>query len=135
MTEEQWLATSDPGRMLSFLVRKEQVSDRKLRLFAVACCRRIWHLIQDNRSRKAVEIAEEFADGQRTIGELADANAQARVAYDAVYHRTWSWSDRVPEQAAWFSVTPHQLQCEPVGSVAWQIAFVADTGEAQEEAA
>lgn len=79
MTEAEWLQGTNPAPMLEFL--QGQVSDRKLRLFACACCRTIWHLLADQRSRQAVEIAEDFAEGLVTVEELQLACRQAENAF------------------------------------------------------
>ncbi len=60
MTEGEWLSSVDPTPMLEFV--RGHASDRKFRLFACACCRNVWSLVVEERWRKAVEIAEEFAD-------------------------------------------------------------------------
>jgi hypothetical protein len=60
MTDAQWLSCTDPSPMLEHLGRG--ASDRKLRLFACACCRRIWHLLADERTRKLIELIELEAD-------------------------------------------------------------------------
>jgi hypothetical protein len=75
MTEAEWLTAADPTPMLGFLEGK--VSDRKLRLFACACCRMVWHLLPDERTRGAVEAAERFADGLADAAELEDARLAA----------------------------------------------------------
>jgi hypothetical protein len=72
MTEAEWLACvgEDTGDMQALLAGKG--SDRKLRLFAVACCRRIEHLCSDPRSRLALGFAERDADGEVEASELFD---------------------------------------------------------------
>lgn len=61
MDEAEWLRCTDPYPMLAFV--KGKASERKLRLFALASCRRIWHLLTDERLEKAVQVADQFADG------------------------------------------------------------------------
>jgi hypothetical protein len=79
MTEAEWRLCADPDQMLRRL--RGRASPRKLRLFAVACCRRTWHLLPYKRSRKAVETAERYADGAAEAKALACAReAAAAVA-------------------------------------------------------
>jgi hypothetical protein len=73
MTEAEWLSCNDPQQMLEFLQDSSSVSQRKLRLFAAACCRRIWPLLADIRSRTSIEVAEHFADGQADKYQLKAA--------------------------------------------------------------
>jgi hypothetical protein len=79
VTEAEWLACTDPTPMLEFL--RTKITERKLRLFGVACCCRILHLMPDERSRRAVQVAEMFADGLLTDVEAeAAGNAAAEVS-------------------------------------------------------
>ncbi len=64
MTEKEWLACRDPGEMIDFLGK--DINDRKLRLFQIACCRRIWEQLPGVAYREAVVVAEQYADGQTT---------------------------------------------------------------------
>ena len=56
--------------MLVFL-RDSGVVGRKLQLFACVCCRAIWPLLTDPRSKAAVEAAEAEADGRLPATELS----------------------------------------------------------------
>jgi hypothetical protein len=69
MTEEEWLACADPDVILKFL--RGKAKDRKLRLFAVACWRRVWSLLETEEQRQAVEVAERYADELASFPELA----------------------------------------------------------------
>lgn len=89
MTEAEWLAATDVRAMYVFLrdattlfrtrwqgyrsVPRYAFSERKSRLFAVACCRRILHLMPTDKARECVLAAEQYADGLIGDEELAAA--------------------------------------------------------------
>ncbi len=90
MTEAEWLASEDPAAMLAFLLDTHPRSGapwagmptaRKFRLFACACCRAVWDLLADERSRRAVEVAERYADGVPTLETMDDARGLSYAAF------------------------------------------------------
>lgn len=77
MTEQEWLECTDATQMLS-LVGIES-NERKLRLFACGCCRRVSHLWVDLSSehmewdrdvRDALRVGELMADGKATEEQI-----------------------------------------------------------------
>src|SRR4051812_37466864 len=74
MTESEWLDCTNPTPMLEFLGGK--ASDRKLRLFGVACCRRLWRLMGEPIAPKMVDVAEEFSEGKVTVWKLKGLRSQ-----------------------------------------------------------
>jgi hypothetical protein len=85
MDEAPWQACAEPERMLDFL--RGRTTDRKLRLFGVACCRRVAHHLTDPRSLRVVEASEQYASGWSRWGELYGSQSAAGYALGAVRGR------------------------------------------------
>src|SRR5262249_15849175 len=83
MTEAQWLKCNDPPEKQGFL--EGRTTERKLRLFNVACCRRIWSITSEEPARSAVEVAERYADDSTTLKDLR----AAWKAIFAIWNRLW----------------------------------------------
>jgi hypothetical protein len=94
MTEAEWLTCANPHPMLECLRAKP--SDRKLRLFAVACSRRVWNLI-DPLGQSAVDVAEAYADGLTDPDEM---RAVRLACQGAGGQASWYAAASKPEVAA-----------------------------------
>ena len=73
MTEAEWLACERPRRMIGFL--RNDVSDRKLRMFAVAwaCGYVMMSGTNEPSAWRAIEACEQFTDGTISEEELITA--------------------------------------------------------------
>lgn len=99
MKEAEWLACRVPHKAVDHVRRdlERRVPDRKLWLFACACCRRVWDFMEDARSRDVVLMAERLADGSGSREGLSRA---ARVAEQVAEKINRSLGATSPQAAA-----------------------------------
>jgi hypothetical protein len=82
MTEVEWQSCESPTPMLYFM--RGKASMRKFRLVACGCCRRIWSLLGDERSRNAVEVSESYADKSASREQLLIAQNAAMLGRSSI---------------------------------------------------
>jgi hypothetical protein len=85
MDEAKWSACTNPFPMLESLSGKG--SDRKMRLFAVACCSLLRAVHTDSRLRHALETAAQAADGLVKPGALRGVQRRLAQTANAVLRR------------------------------------------------
>src|SRR4051812_22010942 len=120
MDEKEWLTCNGPKKMFQFI--KPRASKRKLRLLACGCCRHFWHLYTDKRSRRAVEVAERYADGLATEEET---NSAEDAAYD-VKRQKWGGDEAILQ--AW---AEGSLPCDPFEDDCITAAAIFEKGETE----
>jgi hypothetical protein len=86
MTEAEWLACTDPQKMLEFLQGKGSV--RKMRLFAIASVHLVWEWVIHPNSQRAVETSELVVEG---ICGTEDLGAEHKIAWNSL---PMAFSDR-----------------------------------------
>lgn len=84
MTEAKWLARTRYvlprlNAQIRFLSKQER-NRRRLRLFACACCRRMWELLRLDAARRIVELSEAHADGAVSEAEVLAAHDHPDLA-------------------------------------------------------
>ncbi len=109
MTEAEWLACSDVGQMVQELDLRRY--DRKLRLFAAACCRLVWDHIADEAARNVVELSERYADQEISGEQLVAAVVQARGS-------PYSFANSASQNAAAIGCASYQSSAEKYLSAA-----------------
>jgi hypothetical protein len=88
-----WAGVNNDGReaagaiepynlITSEFFHKNWAHPRAPRLLSCSVCRLIWDQFTDSRSRKAIEVAEEYADGIVTLKALTAAHKTERTAYE-----------------------------------------------------
>jgi hypothetical protein len=83
MTEAEWLAFGSPEAMLGFLRDSGRLSERKARLFAFACCNRVFDSLRgkfNQRVLNALATLELYADWLVNQGDAEDARADVETA-------------------------------------------------------
>src|SRR5262249_53508684 len=109
-TEHEWLTSDEPQIMLRELdLLADQLdirlSKRKLRLFIVACVRRIWHVFKDERSRLLVDTYEQLADGRISSDDRLRIEIQTLDPPNEDYPDDQAIRDQSPSACAWQAVS------------------------------
>ncbi|MFU2053316.1 hypothetical protein [Bordetella hinzii] len=99
--------------------------DRDARLFAVWCARQVEHLMTDQRSKDALDVAERFANGEATEAERAAAWAAAGAAAGAAARAAaWDAARDAARDAAWDAARDAAWDAAraAAGAAAWDAA-------------
>ena len=78
-----------PDWLVWIATRPGVLTDNELRRFAIFSARSVEHLLTDERSRHAIDMAEKFLDGKASAKELEAASAGA-APLDAARAAAWA---------------------------------------------
>lgn len=102
MSEQEWLESDVTRTMLTHLLTG-QPSKRKVRLFAVACCRGVWDSIPAGEFRGLVEVLEHFLERQATWRDVVARRKRAEQSYGP-YYNDWVAGRSTAAPFAWATI-------------------------------
>ncbi|HEY1066696.1 MAG TPA: hypothetical protein VGE52_11325 [Pirellulales bacterium] len=148
MTEAEWLASADPWEMLAFLGNAGQSLHRRflsptaltraLGRFAIAGARRLEPSQLDPRSRRLIDVFEQFLDGRVPHAEVLIARAAAYQAADELARQRPQSASAVAYARAAHAL-PHTLGKQPFARARYVLdelrrAFARARGDAAQAA-
>src|SRR5579884_3569060 len=117
MSEIRWPDWPPLNTLLRQLEQTCHPGPRKYRLFAVACGRRVWGALTDCRSRRALEVAEQFADDQASLHDLLLARDSAWAAHQDADPGPGEFASRDAALAYQSTASAAMIAGEPADSV------------------
>ncbi len=102
------------------------------RKYAVWCARQVEHLMTDERSKRALDVAWRYAEGKATNEELdaaAEAAWAAWAAREAWAARAAAWAARAAREAAWSALSAR------AAGAAWAARSASEAAAGEAEAA
>ena len=118
MDETEWLQGTEAIPMLRFLETRGKASDRKLRLFAVACCRRERSLMRGKQTQNLLEVTERFADGLASREDLCKARLwidELDVEVMQAGRRVFAWATKTDESPIRLAIQAAQYAEKAIG--------------------
>jgi len=123
------------------IMRTDFVSEKLMRLFAVWCARQVQHLMKDERSLKALDVAEAYANYYTLIDDsnwregwdlerVAARDAAGAAARDAARASAWAAARAAARASAWAAA---RAAADAADAAAWIADARADTRAAQEQ--
>jgi hypothetical protein len=95
VTRDDWMTCPEPSTMLLYLHQVRLASERRLRLFGVACALRPNRVIPTRSQADLIDLAMLRADGRLLENEIR--SAKGRYAYAPLYHLVASAAEAAHE--------------------------------------
>lgn len=115
MTEQEWLNCRETGPMLRYLELEKVPTCRKLRLFGLACCRRIEHLLIHQPSRECLDLAERYGDKLANATDLQTCHGKSSAFFQhlgTADNRMESATKCAYTAADWLSIEDERFHSE-----------------------
>ena len=113
-------------------LRAVEGHEKEIRLYAVWCARQVQHLMKDDRSIEALDIAENYANGLASEKELAAAWSAANAAWAAAWSAanaaratTWAATSAAASAAAWDATSAATSAAAWAANAAWAATWAA----------